>query len=107
MLSALYYPFSRYIDISSVNQLLLLFEAVHFLDPIADDDWRAYLFQALEEQEGPRFREGSVAAEWASGADASSSGEPGGGRRPRAALDGLHQLRPGGGEAEVRCHGGR
>ena len=47
---------------------------------------------------------GSVAAEWASTADASACGEESGARRPPAALDGLREARPGGGEAEVGRH---
>ncbi|HXI19168.1 MAG TPA: hypothetical protein VNM48_22610, partial [Chloroflexota bacterium] len=45
---------------------------------------------------------GSVEAEWAGGAGACASEVRGGGRRPPAALNGLRQLRPGGGEAQVR-----
>ena len=55
MLSALYYPFSRCIDVSSVKQMLLVFDSVHFLDPIDDEQWRAIQFRGLEEQEDKRF----------------------------------------------------
>lgn len=55
MLSGLYYPFSRPIDIASLKQMLLVFENVVFLDPVDDDSWRAKLFQELETQEDKRF----------------------------------------------------
>jgi hypothetical protein len=55
MLSALYYPFSRCIDVAALKQLLLVFDSVTFLDPVEDDEWRAYLFRQLEEQEDLRF----------------------------------------------------
>lgn len=55
MLSALYYPFSRCINSDSLKQMLLLFESVSFLDPIVNDDWRAYLMEALTRQEDKRF----------------------------------------------------
>lgn len=55
MLSALYYPFSRCVDVATLKQLLLVFDSVTFLDPIEDDEWRAYLFRQLEHQEDPRF----------------------------------------------------
>ena len=55
ILSGLYYPFSRPIDIASLKQMLLVFENVVFLDPVDDDSWRAKLFQDLETQEDKRF----------------------------------------------------
>jgi len=55
MLSALYYPFSRCIDISALKQLLLVFDSVTFLDPVDDDERRAKLFRDLEQQEDKRF----------------------------------------------------
>ncbi|HEX7333461.1 MAG TPA: hypothetical protein VF290_18295 [Pyrinomonadaceae bacterium] len=55
ILSGLYYPFSRPIDIASLKQMLLVFENVVFLDPVDDDSWRAKLFQELETQEDKRF----------------------------------------------------
>ncbi len=55
MLSALYYPFSRCIDDESLKQMLLLFESVSFLEPVADDDWRAHLMAEMVEHEDTRF----------------------------------------------------
>lgn len=55
MLSGLYYPFSRTINLSSLKQMLLVFEQVCFLDPVSDEAWRAGLFQNLEKQEDARF----------------------------------------------------
>jgi hypothetical protein len=55
ILSGLYYPFSRPIEIASLKQMLLVFENVVFLDPIDDEYWRAKLFQELETQEDKRF----------------------------------------------------
>lgn len=55
VLSGLYYPFSRPIDLASLKQMLLVFENVVFLDPIDDEPWRAKLFQGLEKQEDKRF----------------------------------------------------
>ena len=54
MLSALYYPFSRTINESSLKQMLLIFDSVCFLDSV-DDDWRAFLFRQLEYAEDRRF----------------------------------------------------
>lgn len=54
-LSGLYYPFSRPIDISSLKQMLLVFETVVFLDPVDDDSWRASLFKGLEQHDDKRF----------------------------------------------------
>lgn len=55
MISALYYPFSRCINSDSLKQMLLLFESVSFLDPVSDDDWRAYLMEEMVFQEDKRF----------------------------------------------------
>jgi len=55
ILSGLYYPFSRPIEIASLKQMLLIFENVVFLDPVDDESWRAKLFQELETQEDKRF----------------------------------------------------
>jgi len=55
ILSGLYYPFSRPIEIASLKQMLLVFENVVFLDPVDDESWRAKLFQELETQEDKRF----------------------------------------------------
>lgn len=49
--SVLYYPFSRLIDISSLKQMMLLFETIAFCDPIDDDSWRAHLFERMEEED--------------------------------------------------------
>ncbi len=54
-LSALYYPFSRSIRPGSTKQLLLVFDSVHYLDPVDDEDWRAKLLSDLEESHDPRF----------------------------------------------------
>lgn len=54
-LSGLYYPFSRPIDPASLKQMLLIFESVAFLDPVADESWRAHLLRELEEHEDQRF----------------------------------------------------
>lgn len=42
-LEALYFPFSRSIDPASTKQMLLVFDTVHFLDPVDDEEWRACL----------------------------------------------------------------
>lgn len=55
ILSGLYYPFSRPIEIASLKQMLLVFENVVFLDPVDDEHWRAQLFKELETQEDKRF----------------------------------------------------
>jgi hypothetical protein len=55
ILSGLYYPFSRPIEIASLKQMLLVFENLVFLDPVDDESWRAKLFQELEAQEDKRF----------------------------------------------------
>lgn len=55
MLSALYYPFSRCMDVAALKQLLLVFDSITFLEPIEDDEWRAHLFRQLEHQEDPRY----------------------------------------------------
>ncbi len=47
-LNALYYPFSRTKDISSIKQFLLLYDKTTFLDPVSDEQWRAHLFSSLE-----------------------------------------------------------
>src|ERR1043166_6487049 len=49
--SVLYYPFSRFIDVSSLKQMMLLFETIAFCDPIDDDSWRAELFEMMEEED--------------------------------------------------------
>lgn len=54
-LSAIYYPFSRCIDVSALKQLLLVFDSVTFLDPVTDDEWRAYLMEEMIEDEDRRF----------------------------------------------------
>jgi hypothetical protein len=55
MLSALYYPFSRCIDVRALKQLLLVFDGVTFIDPVSDDDWRAQLMEDMIEEEDRRF----------------------------------------------------
>lgn len=55
-LQGLYYPFSRCINLSSLKQLLLVFDSVTFLDPVLDDKWRAELYKNLETQEDIRYR---------------------------------------------------
>ena len=55
ILSGLYYPFSRPIEIASLKQMLLVFENVVFLDPVDDEYWRAKLFRELETQEDKRL----------------------------------------------------
>lgn len=55
VLSGLYYPFSRPIDLAALKQMLLVFESVVFLDPVDDESWRAKLFQDLETEEDQRF----------------------------------------------------
>ncbi|MBL3565385.1 hypothetical protein JMM59_10270, partial [Rhodovulum sulfidophilum] len=47
-LNALYYPFSRTKDITSLKQFLLLYDKTVFLDPVSDEEWRAHLFSNLE-----------------------------------------------------------
>ncbi|MDO9480778.1 MAG: hypothetical protein Q8S96_02260 [Hydrogenophaga sp.] len=54
-LSAIYYPFSRCIDVAALKQLLLVFDSVTFLDPVTDDEWRAYLMKEMIEDEDRRF----------------------------------------------------
>ena len=51
----LYYPFSRCIDMSSLKQMLLLFESIAFCDPVNDEDWRTHSFRQIE-REDPNFR---------------------------------------------------
>jgi hypothetical protein len=46
--NALYYPFSRCLDVPLMKQLLLLFDSVTFIDPVDDEDWRSQLFCDLE-----------------------------------------------------------
>ena len=55
-LNALYYPFSRAIDIESLKQQLLLFDTISFLDPVDSEQWRAKLFRDLETEQGQAFR---------------------------------------------------
>lgn len=45
---ALYYPFSRCMDVAQIKQLLLQFDSVTFVDPVHDDSWRAQLFENME-----------------------------------------------------------
>lgn len=47
-IKALYYPFSRTQDISSIKQFLLLYDQTTFLDPVSDEAWRAHLFSNLK-----------------------------------------------------------
>ena len=54
-LGALYYPFSRCINESSLKQLLLVFDKIGFLDPVDDEAWRAKLYRDLEAAEDQRF----------------------------------------------------
>lgn len=49
-LEALYYPFSRTTDISSIKQFMLLYDQTTFLDPVSDEDWRAHLFSNLSDE---------------------------------------------------------
>jgi hypothetical protein len=51
-LEALYFPFSRSIDPASTKQMLLIFDSVHFLDPVDDESWRTKL---MEHMVDPRF----------------------------------------------------
>lgn len=61
--SALYYPFSRCINAASLKHMLLLFDRIAFLDPVADEDWRADLLGSLVPKH-PRFAaHAEVAAE--------------------------------------------
>lgn len=53
-ISALYYPFSRCLDVDQLKQLLMLFDDVTFLDAVEDDEWRERLIGDLEEED-PRF----------------------------------------------------
>lgn len=46
-LNALYYPFSRTTELSSIKQFLLLYDQTTFLDPVSDEEWRAHLFSNL------------------------------------------------------------
>ncbi|HLG46323.1 MAG TPA: hypothetical protein VKY24_08790 [Reyranella sp.] len=55
-LNALYYPFSRAIDVQSLKQQLLLFDTISFLDPVDSEQWRAKLFRNLEEEQSKAFR---------------------------------------------------
>lgn len=57
MLRALYYPFSRCVEPSALKQLLLIFDAITFLDPVTDDEWRAKLFRDLEVTEDRKFEQ--------------------------------------------------
>lgn len=51
-LNALFYPFSRTTEISSLKQFMLLYDKTTFLDPVSDEDWRAHLFANLENVHG-------------------------------------------------------
>ena len=55
-LHALYYPFSRSIDVESLKQQLLLFDTISFVDPVSSDEWRAKLFRDLEKEQTAKFR---------------------------------------------------
>ncbi|KAF2406530.1 hypothetical protein SAMN04490179_4366 [Pseudomonas antarctica] len=55
LLQGLYYPFSRCMDSCALKQLMLVFDAVTFLEPVKDAKWRAGLFRNLETNEDPRF----------------------------------------------------
>jgi hypothetical protein len=48
---ALYYPFSRCMDASTLKQYLLIFDSVTFLDAVDDDDWRGQLYKGLENKD--------------------------------------------------------
>ncbi|WP_214516508.1 hypothetical protein, partial [Sphingobium yanoikuyae] len=47
---ALYYPFSRCMDSSTLKQYLLLFDSLTFLDVVDDDQWRSQLYRGLEDE---------------------------------------------------------
>ncbi|MBS1058045.1 hypothetical protein [Gluconobacter kondonii] len=47
---ALYYPFSRCMDSSTLKQYLLLFDSLTFLDAVDDDQWRGQLYKELEDK---------------------------------------------------------
>lgn len=49
---ALYYPFSRCLDVAVLKQLLLQFDSITFLDPVDDDEWRNHLFKNIENEHG-------------------------------------------------------
>lgn len=48
--NALYYPFSRCLDDTTLKQNLLIFDSITFLDPVDDEDWRKELFRDLEDR---------------------------------------------------------
>ena len=54
-LAGLYYPFSRSVDPASTKQMLLVFDSIHFLDPVDDEGWRAELIQQMEGAGFPGF----------------------------------------------------
>jgi len=47
-LDALYYPFSRCLEISQMKQMLLLFDSISFVDPVEDEYWRSKLIRDIE-----------------------------------------------------------
>lgn len=51
-LNALYYPFSRTTNLSSIKQFMLLYDQTTFLDPVSDEEWRAHLFSNLTDVHG-------------------------------------------------------
>jgi len=57
MLSGLYYPFSRCIDINSLKQMLMVFEQVCFFDVVDDEAWRLKLLEDLSKDQDARFNE--------------------------------------------------
>ncbi|MEO1200700.1 MAG: hypothetical protein AAFX39_15995 [Pseudomonadota bacterium] len=54
-LSGLYFPFSRPLEIEALKQMLLIFDSITFLDPVADDEWRAKLLLDMADRQGDRF----------------------------------------------------
>lgn len=57
MLSGLYYPFSRCIDINSLKQMLMVFEQVCFFDVVDDEAWRLKLLEDLSKEQDAKFIE--------------------------------------------------
>lgn len=55
-LEALYFPFSRSIDPSSTKQMLLVFDTIHFLDPVDDEEWRAALMDQMVDRRFAAYR---------------------------------------------------
>jgi hypothetical protein len=54
-LVGLYYPFSRPIGLGSLKQMLLVFDSIHFLDAVDDEEWRGQLFNSLSVKQDRRF----------------------------------------------------